>query len=313
MNDLISSKQRRFMVTGSSGQLGVRTVDALVESGHAVIALDRRQPSSESRSRSNLVEYVTYSLEDLGNTPQSFQDSTAEVTDLVHLASRIADIPTTSADAPGDLMAEVLGTVDLLRLVPNVRSIVFSSSEMVYGSVNAPLLAEDSAIRPTNLYGVLKATLEDYLLQYGISDKCRISILRLASVYGTSLEGSQALPSFIRAALTGEPPVISGPPDVRRDRVHVDDVISAIMVAIDNEKSGIFNIGSGTASSTIELAQAVVRIANSSVDPVIQQSLKNMAEVASCEMDISKARRELGYAPKFDLHSGLKAVIEKFG
>jgi UDP-glucose 4-epimerase len=291
----------------------VRTVDALVESGHAVIALDRRQPSSESRSRSNLVEYVTYSLEDLGNTPQSFQDSTAEVTDLVHLASRIADIPTTSADAPGDLMAEVLGTVDLLRLVPNVRSIVFSSSEMVYGSVNAPLLAEDSAIRPTNLYGVLKATLEDYLLQYGISDKCRISILRLASVYGTSLEGSQALPSFIRAALTGEPPVISGPPDVRRDRVHVDDVISAIMVAIDNEKSGIFNIGSGTASSTIELAQAVVRIANSSVDPVIQQSLKNMAEVASCEMDISKARRELGYAPKFDLHSGLKAVIEKFG
>jgi len=237
----------------------------------------------------------------------------AGITDLVHLAARIADIPTTSPDAPKDLMAEVLGTVDLLRLVPNVTSIVFSSSEMVYGSVNASLLTEDSDIRPTNLYGVLKATIEDYLIQYGRSNKCRISILRLASVYGTSLDGLQALPSFIRAALAGAPPVISGPPYVRRDRVHVDDVISAIMIAVENENSGIFNIGSGVASSTIELAQTVVRIANSNVDPVIQQSLKNMAEVASCEMDISKARRELGYVPKFDLHSGIEAVIKRFG
>ena len=85
------------------------------------------------------------------------------------------------------------------------------------------------------------------------------------------------------------------------------------MIAVENENSGIFNIGSGAASSTIELAEAVVRIANSSVDPVIHQSPKNMAEVTSCEMDISKARRELGYVPKFDLHSGVEAVIKRFG
>jgi UDP-glucose 4-epimerase len=312
MSDPISSIRRRFMVTGSSGQLGARTVDALVELGYPVIALDRRQPSSQSRSRSSLVEYVTRNLTDLDDAPEGLQESAAQITDLVHLAARVADIPSTSPDAPCDLKAEIYGAVNLLRLIPNVSSIVYSSSEMVYGNSNGGLHTEDSDASPTNLYGVLKATLEDYFLQYGKSNHCRVAILRLASVYGSTLDGSQALPIFIKTVLAGQPPVISGPPDVRRDRVHIDDVIDAITAAVESKKSGIFNIGSGSACSTIELARMVISGVESNVEPVIQQRSSNMAELVSRDMDISKAWSELGYAPKFDIRTGVNAVIRKF-
>jgi UDP-glucose 4-epimerase len=314
LNNPEPGARRRFLVTGSSGQFGVRTVNALVARGFPVIALDRQVPSGQFRSPSPLVEYVTSDLSDLGIAPDGLKISAAKVTDLVHLAARVNDhIPLTSPNAAEDLTGLVLGTIDLLRLVPNVRRIVFTSSVMVYKDTGNSVLTEVSDLGPSSFYAVLKAALEDYLQLYCESNDCRVAILRVASVYGSTLAGPSALPSFVRAALAGEPPVVSGPPDALRDRIHVDDAFSGLMLAVDGEASGIFNIGSGAASSTVEIARAAIKATGARVEPLIKQTPGHSSDGVSIEIDITRARDILGYNPKYNIDTGIETLVRELG
>ena len=107
--------------------------------------------------------------------------------------------------------------------------------------------------------------------------------------------------------------MVSGPPDALRDRIHVDDAFSGLMLAVDGEASGIFNIGSGAASSTVEIARAAIKATGARVEPLIKQTPGHSSDGVSIEIDITRARDILGYNPKYNIDTGIETLVRELG
>jgi nucleoside-diphosphate-sugar epimerase len=106
--------------------------------------------------------------------------------------------------------------------------------------------------------------------------------------------------------LKGQPPVIHGDGKQSRDFVHVDDVVSANMLALQSKNAvgGVFNIGSGTATTVYELAEILQQKTNMErLKPIYTES--RAGDIKHCSGDIYKAEEILGFHPKIQLKDGL--------
>ena len=136
---------------------------------------------------------------------------------------------------------------------------------------------------------------------------------RLFSPYG-SYEGSNRLiSSTILACLRGENPRISSRSFVR-DFVFINDILDAYLKVVEapNVSSKIFNIGSGEQHSVGDVVDAVIRLTGNKVLPVIGAPRRWQSDPAMWQADISKARKHLGWSPRYDQEQGLTTTIEWF-
>jgi UDP-glucose 4-epimerase len=168
---------------------------------------------------------------------------------------------------------------------------------------------------PISPYGVSKLAAESYVQVfnklYGLETVC----LRYFNVYGPrqgfGSSYSGVITAFLSRLLKGEPPVVHGDGKQTRDFVHVDDVISANMLALENENAvgGVFNIASGTAVSVCELAKILQRITSTErLKPIFTEG--RAGDIKHCSGDIGKAEELLGFHPKIGLEDGLSKLVE---
>ena len=306
-------KKNRVLVTGGSGQIGSRLVPALVERGHGVVVVDQVLPDRYQLRTGGDVSSVDRFACDLSDTetikklaPEAF----AGVSQLIHLAAMVTNTPSTSPEAVVHFDEELRSILGLLQVLPDLESFCFTSSIMVYGSADDELISEDHPTEPNNTYGLLKLASEKILGVHARRTGCKVAILRLSSVYGTTVVGTRAIPSFVRAVLGGHTPIITGDDSVKRDYVYVDDAVSGIILAVEARQSGIFNIGSGKGTTVAQLSREVARAAGIDVLPKHEPSNRAIASANSLVCDIARAKECLGFAPRYDLASGLKKLIE---
>jgi len=184
----------------------------------------------------------------------------------------------------------------------------------VYGDSEPAMKREDVLPEPISPYGVSKLAAESYVRVfnelYGLETVC----LRYFNVYGPrqglASSYSGVITAFVSRLLRGEPPVIHGDGKQSRDFVHVDDVVSANLLALEkNGVGGVFNIGSGTAVSVCELAKILQRITNAErLKPVFVEP--RPGDIRHCSGDIGKARELLGFRPKIGFEDGLSRLVE---
>ena len=112
-------------------------------------------------------------------------------------------------------------------------------------------------------------------------------------MYGGYDPIARAIPNFIRAAKSGGNLTINGPL-VLRDYVHIDDVASSIICAVNSAGAGIINIGTGRGVSIKETAESIIKSMRSS------SCINIMSDSGGCDIviDISKAESLLDYHPK---------------
>jgi UDP-glucuronate 4-epimerase len=177
--------ERRFLITGALGAIGVWTMRALLEDGHAVVALDvatdgHRVPIALTSEQAGALVRVRGDVTDLGVVERAIDEHA--VTDVIHLAA--LQVPFVRADPALGARVNVVGTVNVLEAVRRRRdrmgAVVYASSIAVYGA-GGTLAADDL---PGTLYGVQKRDNEGsarrYFEDYGVS-----SIgLRPHTVYG---------------------------------------------------------------------------------------------------------------------------------
>jgi len=111
--------------------------------------------------------------------------------------------------------------------------------------------------------------------------------------------------------LKGEPPIIYGDGKQTRDFVHVDDVVSASILALESKNAvgEVFNIAGGIAVSVGELAKILQRITDTErLKPVFTEP--RAGDIRHCSGDISKAQELLGFHPKIQLDDGLSRLVE---
>ena len=223
---------QRVAITGVAGPLGQRTLAALVALGPGVIAEVVGIDTRPSQLRPH--GFVQLGADLTTATPEELGGVFAEVDTVVHLAwSQL------SPREPGHINVD--STRRLLDSIGDVGSIVHVSSATVYGAWpdNVIPLTEEAPIRPNPGFvdAVQRAEAERLVDDWATSHAhAAVSVLRPVPMLGPGVDG------WLVRALGGAAPIRVGDSDPPRQFAHVDDVASAVALAVTNRLEGLFNV-----------------------------------------------------------------------
>jgi UDP-glucose 4-epimerase len=236
-----------------------------------------------------------------------------ESTIIFYLASSIT--PAVAHREPGRVADDRLAfQVFLNSLRENSHRplvVLTSSGGTVYDPLAAPPYREDSRTAPDSAYGAAKLAQEQDL----IASAAWVSpaILRLANVYGPgqpAKAGYGVIGHWIEAIRTDRMLRMIGPPQSRRDYIHVTDVISAMLLIGRNAQAlrsspgpTILNIGSGVPTSLAELHRCLELAVGRRLD--VQNEASRTFDRPDAWLDIQLALRAIGWKPEISLPEGL--------
>ena len=223
-----------------------------------------------------------------------------------------------SALSPARRLGEelVLNLAPLVRLLRaaegKTRHVIFASSLGVYGSHASAPVRETDAPRPETPYAIAKLASEESIEIVCAAGGWTPCVLRYATVYGPGETVPRAIPNFSQAALDGQRPVIAGDGLDEHDYIHVTDVVDATMLALRRRASGVFNIGSGIGTSTLDLARTVVRLAGSDVEPVFLRRIEPRTAPVRVVCSTDLARNTFNFTASRSLADGITEEIGWF-
>jgi UDP-glucose 4-epimerase len=297
----------RAIVTGGAGFIGSHVVEALIARGDEVLVLDDLS-SGRRENVSSAAELVAGDIRDDAVVREVFARHRPEA--CLHFAAQ-ADVRVSVARPDFDCEVNVLGTVRLLEAArEHGAPIVFASTGgALYGECREP--APETAPRdPLAPYGTSKLAAEEYLATYNRLHDTAHTSLRLGNVYGPRQDPhgeAGVVAIFLGKLANGEAPHVFGDGAQERDYVFVADVVAATLAALERP-AGVFNIGTGTATSVLDLLDTCRRVSGVEADPVFDTP--RTGELQRSVLDPSLAERALGFRAQTPLEDGIAATWE---
>lgn len=312
----------RVLVTGGVGVIGVRVVRKLLQRGCEPLVYDSRADFSLMPDLVGQFEFVTGDITDFASLSGVLHGQ--HIDRIVHLAAYID--PDMGKQAFRSFNVNTRGTVNLLEAahVGGIKRVVCASSRAVYGvtpeGVGSPgykPLDEEHPKHPVSAYDVTKLAAELmgklYRDLYGIE----YAALRFAGIYGPGKQarhGKMSLRSrMVEDPLDGKPVRLAQGGDQLDDIIYVDDVAESLVLAVLAQRLDhpAYNIGSGKGQTLRQLADAV-RTAVPGADIEVGPGLNPLGFDVHyyAILDISRARADFGYAPRFGLVEGVRDYVE---
>lgn len=291
----------RAVVTGGAGFIGSNLVDALIERGDSVDIVDNlssgRRENVHAQARLHVLD-IREPLVDL------FNELRPEV--CFHLAAQ-ADVRVSVERPDYDAEVNVIGTVHVLEAARSVgaRVVFASSGGAIYGECEEPA-DESSERRPLAPYGTAKLAGEEYLLTYQRLHGMANVALRFGNVFGPRQDPNGeagVVAIFLGRLRDAETCLIFGDGEQERDYVYVGDVVAAALAASEAE-GGVFNVGTGRATSVLELYDLCRKVAGSEL--AAKHDPPRAGELQRSVLDVSKAADELSWRPETSLEEGLR-------
>ncbi|HEY3145464.1 MAG TPA: NAD-dependent epimerase/dehydratase family protein [Dongiaceae bacterium] len=242
----------------------------------------------------------------------------ADVDTVIDLVG--SESPRSLASAGDDEIATIVAAhgafYDRLGRCDVRHVIALSSGGTVYGPSEASRIPEDHPTRPRSGYGKLKLMVEQALDAAGKEGGFARTILRPGNCYGpgqTVKRRQGLMAEIVRCYQTGEPLKVAGDGSTVRDYVFVDDVVSAIVLAIDRApgEGERINIGSGRGTSILQLADLFASVTGRRLELAFGPA--NDFDVPRNVLDIDKAARLLGWRPEVPLEDGIERVLRATG
>ena len=295
----------RAIVTGGAGFIGSHVVDALVARGDEVTVID----SLVHGKKENVSAVAQHHVRDVREPVDDLFDE-VQPEAVFHLAAQ-ADVRVSVEDPVGDAEVNVLGTVRILEAArAHGAQVVFASTGgAIYGEC-LEAAREDSPCEPLSPYGTAKLAGEEYIRSYNRLYGTRHIALRYGNVYGPRQDPkgeAGVVAIFLGALARGETPRIFGDGSQTRDYVYAGDVARATLAAAGQD-GGVFNVGTGSETSVVELYEACRRVAGSALEA--EPAPARLGELQRSVLDVSRSERQLGWRPEVPLDKGLRLTWE---
>ncbi len=302
-----------YLITGGAGFIGSHLVEALTAAGRRVRVFDDLSTGLRSNVAhvSPAPEIVEGDVADADAVGRAMQGAGV----VFHLAA-LASVQR-SIEAPAEshrvCATGTLTVLDAARRA-GARRVVYAASSSAYGIPPGDVQSEDDPARPLSPYAAAKLAGEVYCQAFTATYNLETVRLRFFNVFGPRQRAdspySGVIALFAAALLAGRAPTVFGDGLQSRDFVYVSDVAGALMRAAEApEASGrVYNVGSGRAIAVLDLVAALNRLLGTALAPA--HAPARAGDVRHSRADVSRAGRELGFAPTVPFEEGLGRVLE---
>ncbi|MBF0485355.1 MAG: UDP-glucose 4-epimerase GalE [Candidatus Omnitrophica bacterium] len=319
--------QEYVLVTGGAGYIGGHMAGLLVSAGRRVVVADNLSTGVMGWIPEGTA-FIKADLCSLADCQKIFE--TYQIDAVLHFAAKIV-VPE-SVSCPAAYYANnVGGTLNLLNAMTarGVRKFVFSSTAAVYGDPAVVPISEEAPLAPLNPYGTSK-----WLVEQVLSDCANLGVLDYISLRYFNVAGwdtrrswprkgrpspTHLISNAMQALHKGPPLVVCGEnyptPDGTgvRDFIHVMDLCEAHLLALDalskGTKNQVFNLGNCHGFSVMDVIRTASQVAQRPVP--YGKGPRRPGDVATLVASCEKARRILGWKPKFDLEAILKSEWQR--
>jgi UDP-glucose 4-epimerase len=304
-----------ILVTGGAGFIGSHLVRKLVEKGKDVTILDNLRFGRIENIGAYMGKVNFKLIEGDIRDRKAVRKAMKEVDAIVHLAALI-NVKESVIKPLETHDVNVHGTLVLLDEAAKlgVKRFLFASSTAVYGEGNPLPLREDYPLKPISPYAASKAAAEHYCTAFQTSFGLQVTVLRFFNAYGSKNQPNSyanVIATFLNRILKNEPLVIFGDGGQTRDFVYIDDVINAIVLALDSDSSvnEVINVCTGKPTTINELAQITKEIAGR--DTQITYGRPRKGDLYHNYGDPTKAEKMIGFKAEIGLREGLKRLINE--
>jgi UDP-glucuronate 4-epimerase len=308
----------KILVTGGAGFIGSHVVDRLIIDGHLVVVVDDFNDFySPSVKEKNIDEYLKkpnlqlyrVDIRDFKAISQIFEENKIDA--IIHLAGR-AGVRQSMEKPHVYNEVNIGGTLNLLELarIHEVKNFIFASSSSVYGERldGEPFDENDLANQPISLYAATKRAAEFIIYSYHHNFGLNCAILRFFTVFGERGRPDMAPHIFTEAILKDKVITVFGGGESKRDYTYVGDIVEGIVSCLGkNIGYEVINLGSGRPVLLGDFISRLEGFVGKKAKIVFGP--KQAGDVSATFAKISKAKKILGWEPKFSLDEGLDRLV----
>ena len=296
-----------FAVTGGAGFVGSHLVNYLIKEGHSISVIDNLS-YGKKQNLAEVSDQIKFYQEDIRDF-EALKKILKNVDGIFHQAA--LTVVQDSLKKPQEYQdVNVSGTENIFKLAKEYGlKVVFASSSSVYGHKENMPIRENAERKPINPYGKTKLD-DEYLFEKYSNLGVSIIGLRYFNIFGKgqTLAYSGVITKFLDRIRESKPPIIFGDGSQIRDFVFVGDVVRANLTCMNNKSSNfLINIGSGKATSILQLANMIIGFSGLSLQAIFQEPQKG--DIHKSHADIDSAKKLLKWKPKTELKTWLHNTI----
>ncbi len=296
-----------FIVTGGAGFIGSHLTKYLVKNNHSVTVIDNLKKGKLENliDVKQNIEFVKLDVLDYDKLKKIING----VDGIFHEAA-LTSLPESFEKPKEYYKVNVVGIENIFKLAEkNKIKVVYATSSSVYGDVKRIPISEDFKKNASTPYAKTKIEGERIAMKY-IKRGVSIIGLRYFNVYGEGQTGTYAgvITKFLQRIKQKKPPIVYGDGSQVRDFIYVEDVTKINLKAMKSKtNSGFFNVGSGSTTSILELANLVIKASGLSLKPKFAKPRPGDAKLSQANIQLVK--KTFNWKPEKSLDDWLEKII----
>jgi len=298
---------KRVLVTGGTGFIGTKLIEVLIRNGFGVVLLTRSPEKVKQTGRLR-----AYHCDLTDNDIKGVLSQIKNINYVIYMAS---DIDWNKSFDKNTLLSLNLNIRNFLEIIRNfeeqLEKVIYISSYIVYPLSSKQVWKEILDLNSINLYGAQKNIAELFLNVINHRTTIKGISLRISSVYGPGMNNSLTIPRWIDQAKSGRSITITGDISKEINYIYLDDVVDAILAALERGESGIYNIASENNVTLLQLSELIKDIIGGDVSIVLNNQFGSSSEShRQCKIDITKSIEKIGFKPKISLRDGISKLLK---
>lgn len=305
-----------YVIFGGAGFVGQHLAKSLASDGYKVVICDIKKgrisganvssPTGELATWYNPIEYKRVDVTNFDDVYFAVDKG-----DIVINLAAIAQFAQAELFPEMSVPINAGGTSNVVAACQRnyATQLIQASTGSVYSTKSNVPIDETQPVCPGSMYGLSKLWSEQIVSYYAPKAKYISTILRFPHIVGPGkFWGAN---TFIKMLLDNEQPIIFGDGEAKNDFTYVDDIVQAVKLSIKYSSPGIYNIGTGTARSTIDFFKWC-RIATERQNIEPKYLPPRPVDFPVFEYDISKARDTFGYYPKYTMEQAIDKTVKEW-